>query len=468
MLKQLFKPLIFLSILVIAASANAQAVQEKPAKEEASAEKDKKDEKKEEKKWYDFITLSAMTRVRPEIKANIGFQEGSSHQADFIAQKTWITLTASPLDYLKGVFTIQDSRLWGGENDSAAGLSTSAEKSQSLDFREAYLDLGLYQNALHILAGRQKIAFGDQRLFGALEWNNVGRSFDALRVKWDFGINSLNAWSALLTETNALDAPQISAYQDLGESYYNGVYNSTRFSDFLLADIYYASKINISDSTSLKHHTVGARITDRTDNGKTANNFPLDFTLEGAYQFGVKNSKTVSAYAGAAALGYTINGDVKIRIGAEADIASGDSNSEDTNWETFDNMYPTNHSHYGQGDVISWQNMLAFSGNVNVMFAKEFSMVLAYWYLSRLTNTDSWYAVSGGANTNQTWITDANKTVSSSEFLAHEIDLTLKSEIGKYFALEGGYSIVLPGTAPLDAGNNKPYHFVYLAGTLKF
>ncbi|MDH4199294.1 MAG: alginate export family protein [Spirochaetia bacterium] len=422
---------------------------------------------KEEEKWYDTLKLSGMIRIRPEIKSNTGFADKAANEYDFIGQKAWISLSANPLKNLKLLITVQDSRLWGGETGSMTGLGTTSP--DNLGLREAFFDLGLFEDSqFHIIAGRQKIEYGDQRLFGSLEWNNVGRSFDALKLKWETGNNTLSLWSSALQESNSLDAPQVSAGKGLGDIFYYGLYNTMKLDDLLLADVYYASKINILDSSTLKLHTAGMRLTDKSIKNQTVNNFPVDYTLEGAYQFGTRSSKTISAYAAALALGYTFGSDMKIRFGVEGDIASGDTDSTDKKFETFDNLFPTNHGHYGQADMMSWQNMLGGSANIGIAFSKKLSAVVSYWYLSRLVAADNWYTVAGGFLTsNQGWITGTSGA-SKSLFLGHEIDITVKTEISSHFLFEGGYSIVLPGTAPTDAGHNAPYHFAYVSAMAKF
>jgi hypothetical protein len=419
-------------------------------------------EKLEAKKWYETIQLSGMLRLRPEVKINTGFETGRAHESEFVGQKLWFTVGAKPLDNLKFVLTFQDSRYWGGEDGSSTGLSTNFLNT---GFREAFLNFGaLPDDKLNIIGGRQKLMFGDQRLFGALEWSNVGRSFDALRVNWNEKNNNLNVWSSILQEGSV---ETLNMNSGDPEMLFNGVYNSTNIGDFLLLDVLYANKLNLTDSYTLKHHTLGGRITNRTEKGKTANNFPLDFTLDGAYQFGTKDHRDVSAYAAAAQLGFTINPGFKIRFGIEGDIASGDTDPADDKFETFDNLFPTNHAFYGMADIISWQNMIGASANISLMFSKEFNLILAYWYFQRLEDTDSWYGVAGGTSNNNTWITGTSG-MSTLKELAHEIDVTVKSEISKHFELEAGYAIVVAGEAVQDSGKNDPIHFTYVSATGKF
>jgi alginate export protein len=57
-----------------------------------------------------------------------------------------------------------------------------------MDLRLGYLELGdVERKPVSFRAGRQELAFGDERLIGSADWLNTARSFDALRgvFRWD-------------------------------------------------------------------------------------------------------------------------------------------------------------------------------------------------------------------------------------------------------------------------------------------
>ena len=37
---------------------------------------------------------------------------------------------------------------------------------------------------LSLKVGRQELSYGDERLVGAFDWNNIGRVFDAAKLRW--------------------------------------------------------------------------------------------------------------------------------------------------------------------------------------------------------------------------------------------------------------------------------------------
>ena len=60
--------------------------------------------------------------------------------------------------------------------------------------------------------------------------------------------------------------------------------------------------------------------------------------------------------------GVTLPVPMQPRLSAEFNTASGNKGDGDNKWRSFDQLYPTNHIHFGYMDRMSWKNMnhLAF------------------------------------------------------------------------------------------------------------
>src|ERR1043165_5957489 len=62
-------------------------------------------------------------------------------------------------------------------------------ESDQVDLHQAYVTLGNHKEfPLSLKVGRQELSYGEERLVGAFAWNNIGRVFDAAKVRWQ------NAW----------------------------------------------------------------------------------------------------------------------------------------------------------------------------------------------------------------------------------------------------------------------------------
>ena len=198
--------------------------------------------------------------------------------------------------------------------------------------------------------------------------------------------------------------------------------------------------------------TIGGRI-----NGKQGG---LDLTYEGALQFGAIASATnratgnqvrdmhINAHAHAFKTGYTFDAvPMKPRLGFEFDYASGDNcfstiggRTADCNkhFNTFDNLFPTNHFHYGYMDLMAWRNMV----NYQIMFDVKPSPVSKFqfnfiWHRLART-TDAWYRAGQVA-----YATPASTNQAAS--LGQELDIHYWHTFKEKFKFEVGYGHFFSG-----------------------
>lgn len=285
--------------------------------------------------WSDGFTAGALVRVRPEMKYNLDFNRTTNDNVDFTGQKIQFWIQKEFTKDVIAKITFQDSRLWGAEKGSLTGLSTANDGTrQSTDVREAYIEVkNNFDLPFHIQAGRQILRYGDERLVGSLDWTNVGRSFDGLRLKWEqkylsshifltsvserhndiagnttsFGVKTqYNTYMDCPYNGTKACTPKLDAQrQELGDSYFTGFYNTLKPSDYFHIDLYYLglqkeylrtnqSLILTTGETGTPGsragrwdilHTYGIRITNRTQPNKKALQ-AIDYSFEYAVQTG--------------------------------------------------------------------------------------------------------------------------------------------------------------------------------------
>jgi len=418
----------------------------------AKAEKDKKG-----------TVITGLVRARGESKINYGFVE-KVNDADFISSKAQIGINhyKDNWNYLRVNF--QYAGIWGGQNGDATGLSTSSDADVSkVDVREAYVNTG--SKSLWLRIGRQKLVFGDQRILGGLDWTNIGRSHDGIRLTHKTKKNQLNVFSTIKTERNSNDLLNDSVNNSTSitnADSFSGIYDTVKISKALHIEPYLLANISTTDpkdENGAKRFTFGTRITNKTKKNKVAKGTKYDYALEGAYQFGSVTKKvSIGAWATALAAGYKVN---SMRFGAEFAMASGDDDASDDKVATFANLYHTNHIHYGQADFISWQNMIAGSVNFTYYIGKKAKVKLAYWNIMKQTENDAWYNVKGGSNTMNPALVKAKGTA-----LFHEIDLTGKYKFSMLTA-DFGASILLAGN-DIAVKDAKTPIYLFLGSTSKF
>ncbi len=413
------------------------------------------------------LEIGGMIRVRPEIKQNYTFFEtrGQGLNDNFVGQKSQIFVKKTLADGSSVKVTIQDSRVWGGEANANNGLST-ANETESTDIREAYFNLhnpgGI---PLDLQIGRQTLSYGNQRLVGPLEWTNVGRSWDAARLKMDTETNSFHVWSSVSSEG---DDDLKNESDNTDEVFFNGIYESYNKKGFPSIDLYYLSDLNVTSNAARKLHTFGTRLAKAPERAKEG----ADYGVELAMQTGKANEsvdangkKIDVTFGGMAVIleaGYTFNAGLPMRLGGEFSVGTGDKSSTNDSNETFQNMYPTNHLFYGQADFISLQNAVIGGLFYQMFFNDETDLKLGYIYTQKDTSGDIWYDVAGSSTKNELI------TGSSKKQLFHEIDATLALNLRKTFSFEYGLSYVMRGEALVDKDKKTDAVFTYISTTMKF
>jgi hypothetical protein len=282
---------------------------------------------------------------------------------------------------------------------------------------------------LTVKAGRQLVVWGNHRMFGHFDWNNVGWSFDGATL------NYANPFGGALG-LKAIQAGWLRV--DEGDCGSSGGGCSTNTNSGTVSDanlIYVRAPMKLAGVTlepawiwhdggttaggvienarpdNQSRHTVGARAATKRTVGKLR----VDTTVEGYYQFGkiATTSATrdldIEAYALHADLGVTLPVPMQPRIGIEWNQASGDSNSNscvagqnaatagcNTTWRGFDQLFPTNHIHFGYMDRMAWKNMVHFGTTLNLRPSKNSHFEVAAHRFFLNEENDNWY----GANQN--------------------------------------------------------------------
>jgi len=347
------------------------------------------------------------------------YDDNAEDSNDFWTQRVRLTANATATDDVTAKVTIQDTRTFGIGGDSS-GLWTDVDSSPNnyIDVHEAYLNVAdIFGTPIAFRAGRQELNYGDQRLIGGFGWSNMGRAFDGFKLMYTNDAVDVDAFTTTISEDSSTVNDDVS---------FSGVYatikqvvpNST-------VDVYLLNK---NDNTSMTLYTLGFRVAGAMSG--------VDYTVEVPYQFGEASATSdYSAWAAAVKVGYTLPTAMKIRIGAEYDFATGtDATTTDT--ETFVSLYPTNHGHFGIGDIINtWSDISAWSLNASAQVTEQASIYVAYWDYTE----------------NEAFGSDHGSTGTSDE-LGSEIDLVGKYQYNNNVALEAGFSRFMPGDGITGGG----------------
>jgi len=388
-------------------------------------------------------TLGGATRS-PNQAAVPRASEGTDD--DYVLNQTRIWADADVNEHLRVFIQLQDARVFGAEG-STIGSAMPGSENSVLDIHQGYFDIKkLFDLPLTVRVGRQEIVWGDHRVIGNFVWSNYGRVFDGGRFLWD--TDSIHA------EVIASKVDEDGYYGNDGsgnsdENMYAAQLAFKKLVPGALLELMYIQKNDQDDTTNsavtngyaaagdgsgVVIHDIGARI-----DGKLPNLEAIDYTLEAHGQVGDYGSQDQKAWAFAGRTGYTCKEVAWTpRFGVEYDFASGDDDQTDSDHETFDNLYPTNHwqGNYGFVDLLSWQNVHDFRGNIKVVPTSKMTVQVDYHYYLLDEEEDGWYLANGTLATAR----PAGGFTSNDDNLAQEVDLTVSYDLYKNVKILAGYS----------------------------
>jgi len=378
-------------------------------------------------KWF---KLGVDFRGRLETYTGINFTP--DRDDTYYLSRLRLNATIEARSWLRFFLEGQDARAPGYSRNPVPG---SVE--DPFDFRQGYIELGRTDNGpWGFRVGRQELLFGNGRLIGNSNWGNVGRTFDAARFTYKRTGIQLDAFtSAVVVATNGgFDRPHFN-------NKFHGLYSSfsklPAWSSANNVDAYFLVKTNsrargeLGIIGNLYIYTLGARVI-----GKLSPEF--DYRVEMAYQTGHVSRDPVRAWAGHWQLGYRLPVAKKsIRLAAEFNAASGDSNPHDGWHNTFDQLYPTSHDKLGTLDRIGWRNIRDLSAKLEWKPVEKWTLNLEYHDFWLATRQDYLYAKDGTAV-----LRNPNATSSR---IGDEVDFYVAHVYSKHIELGLGYSHMFSG-----------------------
>ncbi len=445
------------------------------------------------------LTFDVQERVRWEARDN-NFDFNSAFDA--VTDDSWflnrfrIGLMIKPTSWFKIYAQAQDSREIDSDRADIPGV-LGAEGDDNFDLRQGYFEFGdVKEFPLTLKLGRQILSYGDERLIGAFDWNNIGRTFDAAKLRWEEKKWSLDAFASTVVVPTGNEYNQSDFYNGIEtgrHQVFSGLYFSTTALSFQTTDLY---ALYLHEDTGPRYQpaargdtgfaTFGLRMkskpgafahTPPPPDGKTmtdGKSMPapplpkkpvgLDYSTEMAFQTGKVRGLDLTSFAINAGLGYTFDVAWLPRVGIEYNYASGDRNPTDGEIETFQNLFPTNHKFYGIMDLTAWQNMQQAVVAFQVQPLKTVTVQLDYRAFFIASTDDVWYRANGVTPVRP--LTPAAREAGKYE--GSQVEIIATWNVTKWFQLQGGYAHFFTGDYLNDTGPSGDADFGYLQATFSF
>lgn len=351
-------------------------------------------------------------------------------------------------------------------------------ESDTIDLHQGYFTVGnANEFPVTVKVGRQEMSYGEERLIGAFDWNNIGRAFDAAKLRWQNGWGNVDIFSAMpvVPRDGQFDT---SNPQDV----FSGVYATFTKIPRTILETYFLSR-NASRSaidfvsdpqfpqpTARDIYTVGGRL--KSAPGDLSH---FDYTLEGAYQFGDFAATTASprltqnAFMFVGEAGYTFgNVWATPRLGAEFDYASGDDNPNDNTHGTFDTLFPTPHRFFGSMDLFSLQNIQDAGANLTLKPTRRTRVALLGNVLWLADTRDYLYTAAGTPRMTGGYGIHSNYN----PFVGSELTLIAGYAITRFAQVEVGFGHFFAGDYVAQSqavnGGSRDADFAYVQTSIRF
>ena len=330
---------------------------------------------------------------------------------------------------------IDDSDSGGGMNlenfnpfySFSVGTTFRAETRQ--DLVEGYLRHTNGDATLTV--GRQMLSKGPGKLLGDNDWGEVARSWNAVRLQtgdWDFFVGQL-----------ALDRANNGGVR-LGMASHDWGYGGQ-------TSVIYKSDPAFGDSIYTLDHLYWRQM----------NN--LGIGIDAAYQLGRDGGRDLEAWAGTVYVQLETSG--SMTFWGEYDIATGGSAAAAKS-HTFDDLYPSDHRHYGLMDLMGWRNMKAMGVGLDWSMNESMEVSLGYYKFNMYDSADGWYS---GRNTIGQYGAP-HFTGTASDDLGSEIDISLNWQLRDNTKLGLGIAFFDPGAAMTEvflASDKQTWFFAQLS-----
>jgi hypothetical protein len=386
-------------------------------------------------------------RDRLEGPTGIGFANTSDF---YLLDRLRVKIRIEPKDWLTFFGEVQDSRIFFNHH-----IPNANPNEDSWTLWQAYVQVGSSTSGwVDGLAGREVLLFGDERVIGPSDWLNVGRTFDVARVNLHHPGYDVSVFgSSVVPGSNTFLHRAIP-----GNNFY-GVYGSFKniipratFEPYVLWRLA-PGNFGLPETVGRGHLnevTIGLHV-------KGTLPPEIDYDAEFDGQTGSLGASSIGAWAGYAGLGKTFpKVPAAPRVYIEGNYASGTKNPAGRDWNTFDQLYPSNHDKFGFTDQVGRRNLVQFRVGVEEYVTKKWIFKQAFEGYWLATSNDNFYASSGAIS--------VPAHPGANRHIGNELDLVAEYTLNKGLNFGFGYARLFAGqflktTTP---GHDYSYPYAYL------
>ncbi len=327
----------------------------------------------------------------------------------------------SPTDKLTVLFEPQVSKRIGDTQLGNTTVTSGGTADDTLFVHRAFVE-GKVNDSFTYKVGRQGFKYGDQLVLSTLEWSNVARSWDALKLSAKY--NDLVKVDAFVGSLGDADTSIATDNQDL-----YGIYSQWSFNQYLKEfDLYLLQRNTISSGVKTQLNTNGLRFKSKIG----AFDYRAEFTFQQKEVGTTKNSGQQYDIE----LGYSFPELKNLRVAAEYFVAS----------EKYDQMYPLGHAYLGIADYVKRQDIVGYAAHLKMNVYGKSTLKVDYHNFTK-------------------------KSVTTNDDIGSEIDVVMSYPTEELGLFSAGLTFFSPGELLKDSSNKESEDtkkFAYLQYVVKF
>ncbi len=340
----------------------------------------------------------------------------------------------------------QDSRVFGADTSGALN------DKKNVDIHQAYIQINrLWHDGVGLKVGRFEVNIGNQRVFGAVDWSNVGRAWDGGMLWYDqldFRLNGY--WLKRLELNDTLEN------RDFDITGLNAIFKDINLELFGFYE-HSADNLNAARQTTrynkLNRFNIGLYHSGVRDE--------VDYEVTAVYQSGDQADPTaatpanidISAVMIQGEAGYTFEErDNNLRLAFGLDYTSGDDRQGDLTNNAYDNLYYTGHK---------------FRGYMDYFVDSPYYGLLDVVFRASLDPYPMW-TVKGDMHFFKATADYVDFVGNDTRKIGSELDLTAVTTSVPGIVLTGGASVFLPSEAFAGYYDPPAMYWAYLMAEVNF
>jgi hypothetical protein len=393
-----------------------------------------------------WLRIGGEYRNRLERPTGIGYARSRDF---YLLDRLRVHATIQSKPWLRFHAEVQDARIFFNHH-----IPNAEPYEDSWTLWEGFAQVGSSTEGwVDVLGGRQVLRFGDERVIGPSDWLNVGRTFNVARLDLHHSDNVVSVFAASVIPGHDADLHNALPGNNLYGAY-GGLHNvipKATIEPYVLWRVAPSSSL-LPEEVSRGHlneFTIGLHM-----KGALPADFNYDTEFDG--QTGSLGTSSIRAWAGYASVGKAFrNVTASPRVFVEGNYASGTRNPAGREWNTFDQLYPSNHDKYGFADQVGRRNLVQLRVGAEEELTRRWKLKETFEEFWLATSNDNFYASSGAIA--------VLAHPGASRHIGDELDLVAEYELNGGLNFGFGYARLFAGQflKTTTSGHDYGYPYAY-------